>query len=929
MRVVQVLVVVAFVSLFACNTDSRDPVAPRAPGGLMASIGTDPVSGATIETNQDDYAPGELVRVTGHGWGLGEAVHLDMTEDPDTHGDVTQDVQADSTGAFSVPFYDVQDHDLGVTFTLTATGQTSGSKAVAVFTDAINLKLLGSDNTQHQNVGTEENLGSIAQGTSLSLTCPRGTGLSTSAGGLGSSITISWAVAYAGAGSNNAMLSPVTTFSPGAGSLSGSSETDCIGVGIATTSLTVGTTYHGSLRATSSTSGVNAGDYFFAFTVSAPSKTTPTITWANPGDIVYGTSLSGAQLNATASVAGTFTYSPTPGTLLSAGSGQTLHVDFTPGDGSLYNNASKDVTINVLKAAVTATAGSGSGTYDGSSQAPAVCQVTGAFTGDVSCANSPALVGPDAGIYAIAPVVSGTGLSNYDITPISGSYTIARAPVTATAGGGSGTYNGSTQIPSACSMTGAYIGDLSCANSSSPVGPDAGTFTLTPIVSGTGLSNFEITSVNGSYVIARASVTATAGGGSGTYNGAMQSPAACQVTGSYTGDLTCSNTPEAVGPGAGTTAISPTVHGTGLSNFDITAIGGSYEILKAPVTATAGSGSGTYNGKTQSPSACAVAGAYTGDLSCANAPASVGPDIGTVQINPAVSGTGLINFAITSVAGSYTINKAPVTATAGSGSGTYNGAAQTPSGCAVSGVYTGDLSCSNDPVSVGPGAGTYAISPMVSGTGQSNFAITSVAGSYAIAKANANVTVNGYSGVFDGLMHGATGSAAGVLGENLSGLLDLGASFMYPTGGTAHWTFNATGSNGNYNAAAGNVAITIQAWTLSGFYQPVDMPNTGVVWNTVKNGSTVPLKFEVFAGNVERTDVAAVQSFVQTNVACDTYSPADEIEVTSTGGTILRYDAVAGQFIQNWQTPKLAGLCFLVTMTTQDHSQLKAYFRLK
>ena len=38
---------------------------------------------------------------------------------------------------------------------------------------------------------------------------------------------------------------------------------------------------------------------------------------------------------------------------------------------------------------------------------------------------------------------------------------------------------------------------------------------------------------------------------------------------------------------------------------------------------------------------------------------------------------------------------------------------------------------------------------------------------------------------------------------------------------------------------------TVQKWTLKGFYPPVDM--NGVV-NTVKGGSTVPLKFEVFAG---------------------------------------------------------------------------------
>ncbi|NBQ65581.1 MAG: hypothetical protein EBT95_08655, partial [Verrucomicrobia bacterium] len=46
---------------------------------------------------------------------------------------------------------------------------------------------------------------------------------------------------------------------------------------------------------------------------------TPTITWSNPAAITYGTALSSTQLNASSSVAGTFTYSPTNGTLLPAG----------------------------------------------------------------------------------------------------------------------------------------------------------------------------------------------------------------------------------------------------------------------------------------------------------------------------------------------------------------------------------------------------------------------------------------------------------------------------------------------------------------------------------------------------------------------------------------------------------------------------------
>ena len=111
--------------------------APTTPSRVtvMNAIGTDPVSGATIETNQDDYVPGEVVHVQGRGWAPNETVRLHLSEQPDNHPDVTMEVQADGAGAFSVHFYDVQDHDWGVTFTLVATGLSSGSGATATFTD--------------------------------------------------------------------------------------------------------------------------------------------------------------------------------------------------------------------------------------------------------------------------------------------------------------------------------------------------------------------------------------------------------------------------------------------------------------------------------------------------------------------------------------------------------------------------------------------------------------------------------------------------------------------------------------------------------------------------------------------------------------------------------------------------------------------------
>jgi hypothetical protein len=121
---------------------------------------------------------------------------------------------------------------------------------------------------------------------------------------------------------------------------------------------------------------------------------------------------------------------------------------------------------------------------------------------------------------------------------------------------------------------------------------------------------------------------------------------------------------------------------------------------------------------------------------------------------------------------------------------------------------------------------------------------------------------------------------------------------------------------------------SVNAWTLKGFYAPVDMNN---IVNTVKGGSTVPLKFNVFAGLTELTSVSYIKGFKATQVACGAFidMAADAIEITSTGGTTLRYDGTGAQFIQNWQTPKSPNTCWVVAMTTLDGSSIFANFQLK
>lgn len=111
-------------------------------------------------------------------------------------------------------------------------------------------------------------------------------------------------------------------------------------------------------------------------------KATPAVSWPAPSAIIFGTALSAAQLDATANVAGSFTYSPAAGTVLSAGS-QTLSVTFTPSNSTDYNSVTTTVTLTVNKATPTITwttpASIAEGTALSSTQLDAKSSVAGTF----------------------------------------------------------------------------------------------------------------------------------------------------------------------------------------------------------------------------------------------------------------------------------------------------------------------------------------------------------------------------------------------------------------------------------------------------------------------------------------------------------------------------------------------------------------------
>ncbi len=147
-------------------------------------------------------------------------------------------------------------------------------------------------------------------------------------------------------------------------------------------------------------------------------QATPVITWVPPTAISYDTALSATQLDATASVAGTFTYTPAAGTILSAGLNQ-LSVNFIPTDAVDYTTQTATVNLVVIPAAPvinwTDPASIIYGTALGSTQLDAIAvQPNGTTTVGGTFVYSPALgTVLSAGTHPISVTFAPTDSSDY------------------------------------------------------------------------------------------------------------------------------------------------------------------------------------------------------------------------------------------------------------------------------------------------------------------------------------------------------------------------------------------------------------------------------------------------------------------------------------------------------------------------------------
>ncbi len=427
---------------------------------------------------------------------------------------------------------------------------------------------------------------------------------------------------------------------------------------------------------------------------------------------------------------------------------------------------------------------------------------------------------------------------------------------------------------------------------------------------------------------ASATVSFVAGTLMQTYDGGIKTVETVTVPSSLNVDVSFVGTPQTAGDYPVTATIND-------SNYSATA-SGSLHIAKGTATVTLGSLAQTYDGSPR------VATAATGALGTStftitydggtSAPINAGSyAVAATLVNANFEGSvaGTLNVSranqtTVNVTGPVTLTygtTAMATANGGLGTGTFE-FTSTGAGCALSGATVSVLDAS-------VGCQLTAVRK-----GDTNYfdSAPSAPLNVTLQKVAQTITFGALGtksfGDPDFSLSASSSSGLAVAFAVASGPATVTAGVVHLTGaGTVVIRATQAGNN-NHNAATPvdrSFLVTDQI-TRTGFYEPVNS-NVGFV-NTVKGGSTVPLKFEVIVNGVEKTDTAGLL-FSIAPIACAN-SVEDAVDFTTTGGTNLRYDTGVGQFIQNWQTPKSPGSCYVVKMTTSgDGGALTAMFKMK
>ncbi|KSB88761.1 hypothetical protein AS593_04965 [Caulobacter vibrioides] len=451
-------------------------------------------------------------------------------------------------------------------------------------------------------------------------------------------------------------------------------------------------------------------------------------------------------------------------------------------------------TLTITPKALTISGGTSTLTYSGSAFGNGYV-VNGLVTGDYITSIVGGAIGTNVGTYYDnLSGATGSGLSNYNITYVNGSLTINPRALTITGSNVSSVYSG-LEKSHAVVVNGLVGRDTVTSVEGIATATNVGTYTDNLSgATGSGLSNYNITYVNGSLAITPKTLTITGYASYRGYSGEAQTNG-FTTDGLVGGDTVTSVSGQGSGTNVGTyyDSLSGAV-GNGLSNYAITYQGGALVILPKALTITGDTGSATYNGATQI-NGFTANGLVGSDMVASVAGLGSGTSVGSYADSlSGATGNGLSNYTISYVNGGLAITPKALTISGGVGSSIYNGSAQT-NGFTTSGLVGSDAVTSVAGLAGGTNVGSYAdvLSGAV-GTGLSNYAITYVNGGLLITPKAVTVTytANGASSIYGATPNGLTG------GYVVDGLIGGDA-----LSGAASWTTTATTTSG-----VGGYAIT-------------------------------------------------------------------------------------------------------------------------
>ncbi|MDG2531333.1 MBG domain-containing protein [Caulobacter endophyticus] len=533
-------------------------------------------------------------------------------------------------------------------------------------------------------------------------------------------------------------------------------------------------------------------------------------------------------------------------------------------------------TLTITPKALTISGGTSTLTYSGSAFGNGYV-VNGLVGGDNIASVSGAAIGTNVGTYLDnLSGATGSGLSNYNITYVNGSLTINPKALTITGTIAGGVYTGSQKTHTVV-VNGLVGRDTVTSVEGIATATNVGTY-LDNLsgATGSGLSNYNITYVNGSLAITPKALTVTGNTGSSIYTGGAQ------TNGFTTSGLVGSDTVTSVaGLGGGTNVGSYAdslsgATGSGLSNYAITYVNGGLSITPKALTITGDSASNIYNGALQINGFTAT-GLVGSDMVASVDGLGRGTNVGTyADVLSGAIGNGLSNYTITYVNGGLAIAPKALTITGGNSSSVYSGSAYA-NGYTVSGLIGSDAVTSVAGVANGINAGSYAdvLSGAV-GTGLSNYAITYVNGGLVITPKTVTVTYtangagsvygqapNGLSGgyVVDGLIGGDTLSGAASWTTTATATSGVGSYAITGSGlgGGANYTLVSSQSAGNATALTITPRALTVTYTANGLGSAYGDTPTGVSGRYVVDGL---VGADTLFGNAAWTTTATATSGV-------------------------------------------------------------------